>query len=40
MERALQFEKITNEFFLAVKDYLRKHYRPNNSEVSMFDSIR
>ncbi|KAK6102952.1 cysteine--tRNA ligase [Brugia pahangi] len=32
MERALQFEKISNEFFLLVKDYLRKYYKPNNSE--------
>ncbi|VDO77455.1 unnamed protein product [Heligmosomoides polygyrus] len=29
MERALQFEKITNEFFLLVKDLLRKHYKPD-----------
>ncbi|KAF1770270.1 hypothetical protein GCK72_002088 [Caenorhabditis remanei] len=32
MERALQFEKITNEFFLLVKDYLRRHYKPDRSE--------
>ncbi|MCP9257474.1 Cysteine--tRNA ligase, cytoplasmic [Dirofilaria immitis] len=32
MERALQFEKITNEFFLLVKDYLRKHYKSSSSE--------
>uniref|UniRef100_A0A915PWB8 Cysteine--tRNA ligase, cytoplasmic n=1 Tax=Setaria digitata TaxID=48799 RepID=A0A915PWB8_9BILA len=31
MERALQFEKITNEFFLLVKDCLRRHYKPDNS---------
>ncbi|EGT38442.1 hypothetical protein CAEBREN_31972, partial [Caenorhabditis brenneri] len=32
MERALQFEKITNEFFLLVKDYLRRHYTPDRPE--------
>uniref|UniRef100_A0A0M3JXA8 Cysteine--tRNA ligase, cytoplasmic n=1 Tax=Anisakis simplex TaxID=6269 RepID=A0A0M3JXA8_ANISI len=32
MERALQFEKVTNEFFLLVKDYLRRYYRPDNNE--------
>lgn len=32
MERALQFEKITQEFFLLVKDYLRKYYKPDRSE--------
>lgn len=37
MERALQFEKISSEFFLVVKDCLRKHYKPNNSEVSIFN---
>lgn len=40
MERALQFEKITNEFFLLVKDYLRKHYKPKNSEVSIINLVR
>ncbi|WKY05404.1 hypothetical protein Q1695_005982 [Nippostrongylus brasiliensis] len=30
MERALQFEKISNEFFLLVKDLLRKHYKPDS----------
>ncbi|KAK6746929.1 hypothetical protein RB195_000275 [Necator americanus] len=29
MERAMQFEKISNEFFLLVKDILRKHYKPD-----------
>uniref|UniRef100_A0A0N5AW37 Cysteine--tRNA ligase, cytoplasmic n=1 Tax=Syphacia muris TaxID=451379 RepID=A0A0N5AW37_9BILA len=32
MERALQFEKITNEFFLLVKDYIRRYYRPDSNE--------
>ncbi|CAI5438832.1 unnamed protein product [Caenorhabditis angaria] len=32
MERALQFEKITNEFFLLVKDYLRRNYKPESSQ--------
>ncbi|VDK85534.1 unnamed protein product [Onchocerca ochengi] len=32
MERALQFEKIASEFFLLIKDYLRKHYKSNSSE--------
>ncbi|VDD92361.1 unnamed protein product [Enterobius vermicularis] len=32
MEKALQFEKITNEFFLLVKDYIRRYYRPNSNE--------
>lgn len=32
MERALQFEKISNEFFLLVKDYLRRHYKPESSQ--------
>ncbi|CAD6191916.1 unnamed protein product [Caenorhabditis auriculariae] len=32
MERALQFEKMTNEFFLVVKDYLRRHYKPDSSQ--------
>ncbi|KHN83584.1 Cysteine--tRNA ligase, cytoplasmic [Toxocara canis] len=32
MERALQFEKVTNEFFLLVKDYLRRYYRPDSNE--------
>ncbi|PIO52691.1 cysteine--tRNA ligase, partial [Teladorsagia circumcincta] len=30
MERAMQFEKISNEFFLLVKDLLRKHYKPDS----------
>ncbi|EYC18025.1 hypothetical protein Y032_0028g1640 [Ancylostoma ceylanicum] len=29
MERAMQFERISNEFFLLVKDILRKHYKPD-----------
>ncbi|KAJ1349923.1 hypothetical protein KIN20_005602 [Parelaphostrongylus tenuis] len=29
MERAIQFEKVSNEFFLLVKDILRKHYKPD-----------
>lgn len=33
MEGALHFEKTTNEFFLLVKDYLLRYYRPNNHEV-------
>ncbi|VDN57754.1 unnamed protein product [Dracunculus medinensis] len=32
MEGALHFEKTTNEFFLLVKDYLLRYYRPNNHE--------
>ncbi|KAE9421249.1 hypothetical protein Angca_004872, partial [Angiostrongylus cantonensis] len=27
MERAIQFEKVSNDFFLLVKDLLRKHYK-------------
>ncbi|KAK6023665.1 cysteine--tRNA ligase [Ostertagia ostertagi] len=32
MERAMQFEKISNEFFLLVKDLLRKHYKPDSPQ--------
>ncbi|CAI2304971.1 unnamed protein product [Caenorhabditis sp. 36 PRJEB53466] len=32
MERAIQFEKVANEFFLLVKDYLRRHYKPESSQ--------
>ncbi|CAB3410791.1 unnamed protein product [Caenorhabditis bovis] len=32
MERALQFEKIANEFFLLVKDYIRRYYKPESSQ--------
>lgn len=32
MERALQFEKVTNEFFLLVKDHLRRHFKPESSQ--------
>uniref|UniRef100_A0A8R1I866 Cysteine--tRNA ligase, cytoplasmic n=1 Tax=Caenorhabditis japonica TaxID=281687 RepID=A0A8R1I866_CAEJA len=32
MERALQFEKVTNEFFLLVKDILRRNYKPESSQ--------
>ncbi|VDN04473.1 unnamed protein product [Thelazia callipaeda] len=32
MERALQFEKVIGEFFLLIKSYLRKYYKPNCSE--------
>ncbi|VDO64750.1 unnamed protein product [Haemonchus placei] len=32
MDRAMQFEKISNEFFLLVKDLLRKHYKPDSPQ--------
>ncbi|KJH52646.1 cysteine--tRNA ligase [Dictyocaulus viviparus] len=32
MEHAIQFEKVSNEFFLLVKDLLRKHYKSDCSQ--------
>ncbi|PAV86187.1 hypothetical protein WR25_05338 [Diploscapter pachys] len=32
MERALSFEKTTGEFFLLVKDLLRRYYKPDSSQ--------
>lgn len=34
MERALQFEKFSNEFFLNVKDLLRRSKSTNSADVS------
>ncbi|CAI4232008.1 unnamed protein product [Auanema sp. JU1783] len=31
MELAQNFEKVTNEFFLLVKDFLRRHYKPDST---------
>lgn len=36
MERALQFEKFSNEFFLNVKDLLRRSKAENSADVSCF----
>jgi hypothetical protein len=41
MEHAIKFEKLTNEFFLTIKDVIRRSKAENTSDVSrnIVDSI-